>query len=153
MIISCRSHYFPDVRSQQALLTGEDREDKSVDDYRACLVLPFTDAQIREYLKGVLGSDRVEPAMELFAAVHNLRELAERPYLLSIIVRQIDALERRRAAGETVRATDLYEELAQSWLHRDDGKHIFSREEKQRLMEGLAAALFQSGERNGSCSS
>ena len=149
MILSCRSHYFPDVRSQQALLTGEDRDDKSADDYRACLVLPFTERQIRQYLENVLGADRVEPAMELFCAVHNLRELAERPYLLSIIAsrKQIEKLERKRAAGQTVRATDLYAELAASWLHRDDGKHVFSLDEKQRLMEELAAALTNSGER------
>jgi len=147
MILSCRSHYFQDVWSQNALLTGEDREGIRAADYRACLILPFTEKQIRQYLSGVLGPDRVTPAMELFSAVHNLRELAERPYLLSIIVEQIDGLERRRAAGETIRAVDLYAELARRWLHRDDGKHRFNREEKQRLMEDLAAAMIRAGDR------
>ena len=149
MIISCRSHYFRDVVSQNAMLTGESRDGiDSEKHYRALFLLPFTDEQIREYLAGLPGLERREDdVMELIGSIHNLRDLAIRPYLLSIISGQIGELEKLRASGKTVQAIDLYDRIVHEWLARDDGKHQIGAPHKRLLMEHLAAAMWRDGAR------
>ncbi len=145
MIISCRSHYFPDVASQASMLTGEQREGIDRSKFPAFCLLPFNDAQIREYLEKVVGEARVDEVMALIHSVHNLLDLATRPYLLDFIAKHVGELEQMRARGETVNAARLYEIVVREWLARDDGKHQLQPTHKRRLMEELAAALWRSG--------
>lgn len=147
LIFSCRSHYFKSLRSQSALFLGEDREGLRASSYRAWVLLPFDESQIRRYLANTLGDERVDAAMELFAAIHNLGELAQRPYLLSLITAQIDALERKRMRGESVQGVTIYELLVERWLERDNGKHKLRPEDKPRMMEEIAAAMWAEGSR------
>ena len=142
LVFSCRSHYFKTLRDQNAMLRGEDRDSVRASDYRAWVLLPFDESQIRDYLSRVLGPERVEAALELFASVHNLRELAERPYLLSLIANHIAELEMRQARGDAVHGVTLYELLVDEWLLRDRGKHQLRREDKLRLMEDIAADMW-----------
>ena len=145
LILSCRSHYFPTITAQRTLLCGEGREEIRDNDYRACLVLPFSTPQIQAYLRGALGDERGDHAWEVITSIHNLEDLSSRPYLLGLITSQIESLELRRARGETVRATTLYDGLVQQWLERDAGKHKFSDAHKRELMEHLAAGLWKDG--------
>jgi uncharacterized protein YjbI with pentapeptide repeats len=146
MILSCRSHYFRDVLSQNAMLIGEDREGLDARSYPALCLLPFSEGQIREYLESCLGSpERARAAIDLIARIHNLPELAQRPYLLSLIAAQLDQLESLSLRGETVNAARLYDLFVRSWLNRDDGKHQLDPVHKRRLMEDLAAALWREG--------
>ncbi|MGZ5465090.1 MAG: pentapeptide repeat-containing protein [Thermoanaerobaculia bacterium] len=147
LIFSCRSHYFKTLRSQSALFLGEDREGVRSTSYRAWVLLSFNERQIRLYLANVLGEARVDAAMELFGAVHNLRDLAQRPYLLSLIAQHIDALERKRMRGETVRGVTIYNLLVERWLERDNGKHKLRPEDKLRLMEEVAGTMWAQGDR------
>src|SRR5207302_557850 len=79
MILSCRSHYFRDVMSQNAMLVGEDREGLDAKSYPALCLLPFTEEQIRGYLESFLESpEHARAAFDLIARVHNLPELAQR---------------------------------------------------------------------------
>ena len=148
MLLSCRSHYFRDVWSQNAMLTGEDREGIDRSQYPAFCLLPFDEGQIRGYLTSFLGDEkRGGEAFELIASIHNLRDLAERPYLLSLISGRLGELEALQMRGETVNAARLYDLVVRSWLSRDDGKHHLDAMHKRRLMEALAAALWRSGEK------
>ena len=105
LILSCRSHYFKTLSDQNAMLHGEYREGVRASDYRAWVLLPFNEDQIREYLNAALGPGHVDDALTMFARVHNLRELAERPYLLALIADRIGELEGRQARGEVVRGS------------------------------------------------
>nr|WP_224247481.1 TIR domain-containing protein [Hyalangium gracile] len=147
LLVSCRSHYFPDVWSQNSMLVGEDREGFDRKQFPALCLLPFTEEQIRDYLADFLGSDpeRGAEAFEVIASIHNLRDLAERPYLLTLISGHLGELEELRARGEKVNAARLYELVVRSWLNRDDGKHQIEAGHKRRLMEELAAALWRDG--------
>jgi uncharacterized protein YjbI with pentapeptide repeats len=129
------------------MLRGEYREGMRAADYRAWVLLPFNEDQIREYLSAVLGQARVDDALALFARVHNLRELAERPYLLTLIADRIGELEARQVNGEAVRGVTRYELLVDEWLQRDDGKHHLRPEDKLTLMEEIAAEMWQDGSR------
>lgn len=148
MLLSCRSHYFRDVWSQNAMLTGEDREGIDRCQYPAFCLLPFDEGQIRGYLTSFLGDEKHgREAFELIASIHNLRDLAERPYLLSLISGRLGELEALQIRGETVNAARLYDLVVRSWLSRDDGKLHLDAMHKRRLMEALAAALWRSGEK------
>ena len=149
MILSCRSHYFRDVVSQNAMLTGEGREGLvGRRDYRVLLLLPFNEAQIRGYLRSALGSEaQADQAFNSIESIYNLRDLAERPVLLAHLTERIEELEQLRAAGETVNAARLYELVVQRWLARDDGKHQLDPQHKRLLMERLAADMTASGAR------
>ncbi|MBI5282179.1 MAG: TIR domain-containing protein, partial [Candidatus Solibacter usitatus] len=146
LLISCRSHYFRDVWSQNAMLAGEEREGFDKSRYPVLCLLPFTEEQIRGYLRAMLGDEaRAEEAIGVIESIHNLRELAERPYLLALISEHLGELEAMRARGERVNAARLYDLVVRSWLNRDDGKHQLDVAHKQRLMEELAAALWREG--------
>ena len=146
MILSCRSHYFRDVLSQNAMLVGEDREGLDARSYPALCLLPFTEEQVRSYLRSFLESeDRAGAAFDLISRVHNLRDLAERPYLLSLIAGHLEQLETLSLSGEPVNAARLYDLFIRSWLNRDDGKHQLNPAHKRRLMEDLAAAMWRDG--------
>jgi WD40 repeat protein/nucleoside phosphorylase/uncharacterized protein YjbI with pentapeptide repeats len=145
LVLSCRSHYFPTITSQRSLLCGEDRENIRENDYRACLILPFSQEQIQAYLRGSLGEEKGAQAWQVITSIHNLEDLSTRPYLLGLITGQIETLELRRARGEAVTAATLYDGMVQEWLQRDGGKHKFSEAHKRELMEHLAADFWREG--------
>ena len=151
LVFSCRSHYFKTLRDQNATLRGEDRDGIRADHYRAWYLLPFDDDQTRDYLSQALeverDSQQVESVLELLESVHNLRELAPRPYLLSLMAKHIGELQRRRAQGEVVRGVMLYESLVDEWLARDNYKHKLRPEDKLYLMEDIAAEMWREGAR------
>ncbi|HYV47513.1 MAG TPA: TIR domain-containing protein [Myxococcaceae bacterium] len=146
LLISCRSHYFRDVWSQNSMLVGEDREGLDRSRFPAFCLVPFSEEQIRGYLTSLLGDRRhADAVFELIASIHNLPDLAGRPYLLKLITEQISQLEDLKVRGQQVNASRLYDLVVRSWLNRDDGKHQLDPAHKRRLMEALAAALWRSG--------
>ncbi len=147
LLISCRSHYFRTVWEQNTLLRGDEREGLRAEDYQALILLPFDATQIESYLKLNLPEVDTERALDLIRSVHNLEELAERPYTLSLIGQYLPELERKRARGESVQGVDLYAAMVERWLQRDRGKHQFNTAHKELLMEHLAAALWRAGRR------
>lgn len=90
--------------------------------------------------------------MILIRRIHNLSELAQRPFLLGLITQKIGELERLSADGQQINAARLYELFVKDWLTRDNGKHQIEPDHKRRLMSALAAALWMSGEKSGDVS-
>ncbi|HEV7667869.1 MAG TPA: pentapeptide repeat-containing protein [Thermoanaerobaculia bacterium] len=147
LVISCRTHYFRTLREEKNHFLGEDREVISASDYRALVLLPFTTEQIEEYLAKNLPGQDVENLLALIRSVHNLEELAERPYTLKLIAEHIPKLEQWKLEGRKVTGVTLYREMVASWLERDAGKHTLTMDHKLRLMERFAAELWISGKR------
>ncbi|MBU53812.1 MAG: hypothetical protein CL920_34380, partial [Deltaproteobacteria bacterium] len=147
ILLSCRSHYFPTIRSMNTTFTGDLRDGVKPADYYALIILPFQETQIRDYLASHLGEEHVDNVLELLASVHDLRGLAERPLFLELIRKQIHALERRKANGEEIRGVTLYEQMINDCLARDIGKHQIRKEHKKKLMEAIAADMWRSGDK------
>ena len=149
LIISCRSHYFRDVPAETSMLTGEHREEIDRANTPVLTLLPFNESQIRNYLTGILDgdADRAESAIQLIGSIHNMSELATRPYLLSMIAERLEEFDGARQRGETVNAARLYQMFTQRWLSRDDGKHSLDPLHKRILMQQLAADLWRESER------
>ena len=155
LVLSCRSHYFKTLSAQNAMLRGEGRDGVRSTHYRAWYLLPFDDGQIREYLAQVLENDRpdatpsVDATLRQFKSIHNLSELATRPYLLSLIthpdlIGRLDQLRERDGVAGTV---TVYDFLVDRWLSRDSGKHQLREEDKLQLMEDIAADMWREGAR------
>ncbi len=145
LVISCRTHYFRTLREEKNHFLGEDREEISASDYRALVLLPFTTEQIEEYLAKNLPGQDVEKLLDLIRSIHNLEELAERPYMLKLIAEHIPKLERWKLEGRKFTGVTLYREMVASWLERDAGKHTLTTDHKLCLMEHFAAELRISG--------
>ncbi|NTV67410.1 MAG: TIR domain-containing protein [Chlorobaculum sp.] len=147
ILISCRTHYFRDTIEQNTLFLGRDREGRTREEYRSCTLLPFDAGQIREYLEKRLGcdGDKIESIIELFGKVHNLSDLASRPYTLNLVTEFIPDIERLAAENAQVNTATLYDTTVENWLARDEGKHEFSTPHKKRLMKSLAAETHRRG--------
>ena len=148
LLLSCRTHYFRSIRDETTHFTGQHRDGPVAREYLALLMLPFNEAQIREYLHQNVPDAKVDELFELISSVHNLREIAERPLTLRMITDQLGMIERAKLAGRTVRAVDLYASFVEQWLSRDNGKHSLLPDHKQLLMENLAAQLWRAGLRS-----
>ena len=142
VLMTCRTHFFRTIRDQHTFFRAQDRDGLGPDLYEALHLLPFDDAQIRAYLERKQGAAGVDKAIDLIRSVHDLEGLAARPFNLRLISEQLERLERRVAEGRSIDAAALYDELVQSWLERDMGKHQLERDHKVRLMEDLAALLW-----------
>ncbi|MDS4059698.1 MAG: pentapeptide repeat-containing protein, partial [Candidatus Contendobacter sp.] len=150
LLISCRTHYFRTLREQTTHFVGEGREGIRAQDYRALLLLPFDERQIKEYLARNLPGQDLDRLLDLIRSIHNLPEMAERPYTLSLIAENLHRLEQWRMEGRKVSGATLYRHMILSWLERDAGKHQLTADHKQLLMERIAADLWRGGARTWS---
>ena len=146
LVFSCRSSYFPTLTQQTNAFRARQQDDVRESDYLGLIILPFNEQQIRDYLAR-LGIEDIDGVMTLLESVHNLRDLAKRPYLLRLITNQLGSLEADLAQGGRVLGVSLYRNIVQQWLDRDHGKHRFAHEDKPILMQELAAAMWRESER------
>ncbi|MDR0591708.1 MAG: pentapeptide repeat-containing protein [Bifidobacteriaceae bacterium] len=143
VLISSRTQYFRTLRAERNHFLGEDRAGRRPASFEAILLLPFTDTQVRTYLGAVLPTTEADRALEVIKSVHDLGQLAHRPYTLKLIAEQIPELERLRFEGRPVYGVTLYRQMAADWFDRDGGKHhINRREDKMALVAALAAYLW-----------
>ncbi|WP_439661666.1 eIF2A-related protein [Lentzea sp. HUAS TT2] len=147
MLLTCRTQYFRTIRDEADFFHGHTRQGLRSGDYLALLMLPFTNAQIREYLEGNLDRDTewVDRFLDTIRAVHNLTELAQRPITLRLISDQVEFIENAKLEGTELRSVDIYAEVVNRWITRDEGKHTLTADHKRLLMEEIAAALWRSG--------
>ena len=143
LVLSCRTQYFRTLLDQRSFFLGKDRQDLRADSYRAMTLLPLGDEQIHRYLKTALPGSNIARIMELVASVHNLPELAARPYTLRLIAEHIPEIERTRASGKPVFGVTLYTTMVERWLARDSGRHFIDPEHKSAFMAELAAWLWR----------
>ena len=143
LVLSCRTQYFKTLTEQHFFFLGDDSANLKADSYRAMTLLPLGDDQIHRYLKTVLPDSDIEHIMELVASVHNLPELAARPYTLRLMAEHIPEIERTRALGESIFGATLYTKMVERWLARDSKKHFISAKHKSAFMAELAAWLWR----------
>jgi WD40 repeat protein/nucleoside phosphorylase/type II secretory pathway predicted ATPase ExeA len=149
VLISCRSHLFRDLRTERTHFAGQDREAHNVEQFECMTLVPFDQAQIRDFLVKTLevSGAEVNAFMALLDQVHDLKEVAQRPYTLSLISeilpRILTLQKKQKVLGVTV-----YREVVKRWLERDAGKLAIEIEDKLELAAHLAAKLWTSGQRS-----
>ena len=147
IVMSCRSHFFRDVIEQNGIYTGNQREGIQDNQRQMLLILPFSETQVQSYLQSCLGEEQGNRIFELLSSIHNLIDLAKRPVLANMIREIVPDLERMMLDGKTILGVDLYDRFIRKHLERDEGKHVFSKMHKLRMMEALAADMWISGAR------
>ena len=150
LLMTCRTQYFRTLNDQAKHFLAEGRDGIVRRDYRALVLLPFDEKQIRHYLQLALPSEDPDRILDLFRSVHNLSELAERPYTLSLLTDRIAEIESWKMAGRKVTGVTVYGAFTAAWLKRDDPKHTFAPAHKALLMEYLAAELWRRGRKTWS---
>ncbi|MGH3625567.1 MAG: NACHT domain-containing protein, partial [Sciscionella sp.] len=147
VLLSCRTHYFRSLREQSRHFLEQDRDLTKAEDYTALVLLPLTEEQIHDYLGKALPGRDATQVMDMLRAVHDLSDLATRPYTLAKVAAQIPFIERRHAEQRPVHAATIYRQVLRDWLARDRGKHRLRPDHKLTLMARLAAWSWQRGSR------
>ena len=144
VILTCRTHYFKD-RNEQVRLIGEGpslsevetelyRELRQQSGAEVVYLQEFDDGQIQAYLAKARPQTAAEDWKKI-EAIYNLRDLAQRPLLLDMIVKSLPKLE----AGQTVNAANLYTVYTNIWIERQEKKgSILDKPTKLGLMLELA---------------
>ena len=146
VVVSGRPGYFPSLQEMEEVLelggAGLSRELEAGPAVEAVAIAALDEGQISRYVDSFdwetsqLTGVRVK---EVIGQVYNLRELAERPFLLDLIVKTIPLLERE---AENVNPARLYEIYTERWLSREYGKGDFrwliERSEKRAFTIELA---------------
>ena len=150
LLLTCRTHYFKSVQTQNAQILGLTREQHEAAKPRAWQLLPFSREQVLQYLVNLeIPKPGQSPAevYDLIAAVHNLSEISGRPQGLKMVCEQIGEIEAARRDGKTVNGAAIYEWMVNKWLDRDHGKHQLTEEVKRELMQDLALHMWRLGVR------
>ncbi len=147
LLLSCRTQYFRSLNEQNNHLTGEHRGAQTASQYRAVVLRPFTEAQIRDYLSATLRGENIDTVMAQIAAIHNLTDLSKRPFTLKLVAQFLPEIEQIQAEKRTVTGATLYRKVALQWATRDKNKQSFQPEDKSRLAASLAGHLWQTSAR------
>ncbi|MEJ2045262.1 MAG: NACHT domain-containing protein [Reinekea sp.] len=143
LILSCRSNQFATFKEETNLFNDNQRDDGKWL-FRILHLLPFATEQIRQYFEHNLPERDADELLQLLSGIHNLTELARRPYNLNLISRQIHKIEQHKASDKVFYGVTLYQNLVEEWLERDDPKHQFDKTYKPTIMQHLAAFLHKS---------
>jgi WD40 repeat protein len=156
VILTCRTHYFRDrpevlsrfgeapavITTQGATQLYEEIQDRPGTEIG--YLLEFQEKQISAYLrKALLPPADWKVFREQIRQTYNLNDLAERPFLLEIIVRTLPGLLGRQG---TITIADLYENYCESWFSHNDLRLTLTRERKVALVEYLARLVWDSPE-------
>jgi WD40 repeat protein len=156
VILTCRTHYFKDrpealsqLRKAPAVITtqGATRLYEEIQDRPGTAIgylLEFREEQISEYLRKALPPPADWQAFRAqIRDTYNLDNLAERPFLLEIIVKTLPRLLKKQG---DVTLADLYESYCESWFSHNDLRLTLTRERKVALVEYLARLVWDSPE-------
>ncbi|MBF0425384.1 MAG: pentapeptide repeat-containing protein [Magnetococcales bacterium] len=146
VLISSRTHYFLDRQDEEVRIGGGVRRGTTRDgfqnqDFRLIYLLPFDEERIRAYLEKVFPG-KGETILATFRGIHDLMELSTRPFLLQLIAGSLEGIQRRARPGVKVTAGDIYQEVMEAWLARDQEKVGILRYTILPAMESMARFLW-----------
>jgi transcriptional regulator with XRE-family HTH domain len=151
VILTCRTHYFKD-RTEQLRLIGQGpsltaaetalyRELRQQSNAEVVYLQEFSDEQIKAYLQKARDTD-ADSDWQKIETIYNLKDLAQRPLLLEMIVKSLPHLK----PGEQVNAANLYSVYTNLWVERDfrKGRVVLTHDVKLALMTELAWNMWTS---------
>jgi WD40 repeat protein len=153
IIVSSRSQHFMSTRQ---ILTALGERVDHLAGSRLIELVPFSDEQIRDYLRRVSEDDRsADERMELIYDIKDLLGLSRNPRMLGFIARlDPERLRRVQAQEGTISSADLYRELLEHWFRHEDWRAsprgaapALTIEDRWRAVTALALRLWRSRER------
>jgi predicted NACHT family NTPase len=145
LLLTCRTNYFRNNDERNLHFMRKDHQKPSLQQYQIFILKPFSEAQIEEFFQQNVPGISTEKLVEVICSVHNLKELAERPYTLNLIPELIPYIEEWILKGVNVMGVTIYRHMVLSWLERDTERHTLMPDHKLNFMEYFAAQLWRSG--------
>ena len=157
VILTCRTHYFRD-RPEEVMGLGRVAEEARPDRARQGTtrlyeelrerpgveigyLREFDEAQIEQYLQKALPPPaNWQEFHRQIQETYNLRDLAERPFLLEMIVKTLPSLDTGSEAEVTL--ADLYDHYCEGWFRHTDLRLTLTRKHKEALVEYLACLVW-----------
>ena len=158
VLLTCRTHYFRDrpdelravghtpavVSTSGATKLWQEISDRP--DTQTGYLLEFDEAKIQLYLQKALPPPADWQAFrDEIRRTYNLNDLAQRPFLLEIIVKTLPKLAGKGKDGE-VTVADLYETYCEEWFRKSDFRLKLTYEQRSALVEYLARLIWESPE-------
>lgn len=141
MILTCRTHYFKNQDEIHKLHEGTEIY-KKIDDkggYTIIFLNPFTEDDFITYLKKIFPKNW-EKYYQTIVGTYNLRELAEKPILLELMVETLPQI--KIEENEKLNHASLYDRYTKFWLQRDDWRSYLSSDDREFITEEIAFYLF-----------
>ena len=148
VLLTCRTHYFKSRTEEEEVVLGSRHNygSETARDlyweliaragFRIAYLRPFGLTQIEEYVRRAKPGS-ADRALAKIRNTYNLIELSQRPMLLEMIVKSLDAL-----TGKEINAATLYEVFTDAWVHRDQWRDVLPPEAKLTFVKALAHSLW-----------
>jgi len=148
VLLTCRTHYFKSRTEEEEVILGtkQDYGSETARDlyweliarkgFRIAYLRPFEISQVEEYVRKAKPESHKQ-ALAKIRTTYNLMELSQRPMLLEMIVRSMEAL-----TAKEINAATLYRVFTDAWIHRDKWRDVLSPEAKLGFLTALARILW-----------
>ncbi|MEM6405544.1 MAG: NACHT domain-containing protein, partial [Pseudomonadota bacterium] len=144
LLLTCRTHFFRDLREQDGFFTGAHRSHSGSNRYQEYHMAPLSLDKIQELFQQYLGAEQGAQAFELIQNIHDLPGLAKRPIMARFITEIVDELIQRHQQGLPINIATVYDELFHSGIERDQEKDpLLTKQDRKQILIALAAYLQQ----------
>ena len=147
IFMTCRTHYFFTEDQEKNILKADYRVlyrnyvTKSQYQITRIYILEFNQEQIRTYIsKNTKSETSTREIFNIINDTYNLKDLANRPLLLAMIVKTLPILKNK----QQVNTADLYHAYTNDWLKRDDWRSQMTPLGKRQFMWELAFKMYKS---------
>lgn len=141
VILTCRTHYFKNQDEIHKLHQGTEIY-KKIDEkggYTLLFLNPLKEEDFVIYLKKFF-PENWEKYHQTIVNTYNLRELAEKPILLELMVQTLPQI--KIEENEKLNHASLYDRYTKFWLNRDDWRSYLESNEREFITEEIAFYLF-----------
>ena len=152
VIVTGRPGYFPSIYEYEEVLSLLNIAPKSIekgDLIETVILAPFDEEQIQRYIKSyseLLPKTKLNQIKEIIKHVYNLDDLAERPFLLDLILKTVPDC---NSALTGITPATLYELYTTQWIDREMAKGemrwLISKQEKKDFMVEIAWRMLRKG--------
>lgn len=146
VLLTCRTHYFRSRTEEEEVILGSAETERAAQQlywdliarrgFRIAYLRPFEMRHIEDYVRRASPAN-ADDVLKRIRKTYNLMELSQRPMLLDMITKSIDAL--RTGAVDPAR---LYTVFTDAWIHRDSWREVLDAKSKLAFVTGLAKSLW-----------
>ncbi|MDR0991071.1 MAG: DUF6273 domain-containing protein [Propionibacteriaceae bacterium] len=137
VLISSRPQYFRTSSDERKRLGS------GADHLIMSRLIPLDWGQIERYLSVTFPPAELYSVMELLVKIHDLPDLAQKPYMLNLIRNDLPRIIKDWMGGRAITAYTLYRDFASQWLDRDGRKSEMSVEHKFELSAHIARLMME----------
>ncbi len=148
ILITCRTQFFPSDeeiprKTSVARVAPYGGGEKGAYEFWKLYLSPFTDEQVKEYLQKRYSIWQLKTRKKAQKLIDKIPFLSVRPLLLAYIPDLINS------DKEFEHAFQLYEEMVEAWLLREEDKFDIEKEPLRQFSERLAVDIYVNQEKRG----